>query len=314
MKLMNCVPLIALLLVGCSTSTIQTKPAGIGTGPLHKIISNTDHIVVFEDPTPGAKVLFESRDRHDIEALAQSLKLGEPPGVHCMCVGSPEICLYVGDKEIGSFTNHHAMLIRSALWKSDVPIVDQEAFLKWFDDRGMSGPRQEVNYQREESRQGEIALKRWEENMPLSIRPIWRKLNPIMPDRMVPTKTLAAQIPDRSERIMALFAWFGSGRGPWSGFPSYEMLAEEMLLDYATTDLLTAIDSRQGDLSDREIEGVARLFAGWDFSQKKKGEIKLLPNPLRARLLSHSLASADQTKSSGRDKIGRAQRAFCSTE
>jgi hypothetical protein len=75
-----------------------------------------------------------------------------------------------------------------------------------------------------------------------------------------------------------------------------------MLLDYPTADLLTAVEGR--DLSVSETEGAARLFGGWTFSRRRNNDLRLLPAELKARLLKHSLASADE------DKLGRARNAF----
>jgi hypothetical protein len=43
-------------------------------------------------------------------------------------------------------------------------------------------------------------------------------------------ESLAAAYPEPRARVLALFRWFGSGAGPWTGFPVYEQLAEQILL------------------------------------------------------------------------------------
>jgi hypothetical protein len=85
-------------------------------------------------------------------------------------------------------------------------------------------------------------------------------------------------------------------------YPSYEELAEALLLDYTTDELL---DSLKGQtLTPSQTEGVARLFGGWPFSQRRPGELGKVPKDLKASLLKHSLKSSDP------DKIERAKGAF----
>jgi hypothetical protein len=99
-----------------------------------------------------------------------------------------------------------------------------------------------------------------------------------------------------------LLNWFGSGEGPWSGFPSYESTAEELLLLHKTDAILQAI--RNTKLTEEQVEGTARLFGGWDFSKQRPNDLSLLPQDLKKRLLEHSLKSGDE------DKKDRATRAF----
>jgi len=62
------------------------------------------------------------------------------------------------------------------------------------------------------------------------------------------------------------------------------------------------VESR--DLTKTQTDGVARLFGGFTFSRQRPTDLRLLSPDLKARLLEHSLAGADE------DKRGRAQRAF----
>ena len=122
------------------------------------------------------------------------------------------------------------------------------------------------------------------------------------PDNEGMLKALAAQIPNRSERILVLLGWYGSGEGPWSGFPSYESTAENLLLAYETGETLAAIN--KADLTPWQTEGAARLFAGWHFSRLHPDDLKKMDAGLKKRLLEHSLQSDDE------DKKDRAKGAF----
>jgi len=141
--------------------------------------------------------------------------------------------------------------------------------------------------------------------MPKSVRQLWEQAVHGWPiPNVKPLRAaLAKEFPDSHQRILALFSWYGSGDGPWSGFDSvYETAAEELLLDFPTPDLIAA--AQADNLTDAQIEGAARLFAGWSFSQRRPDDLKTLPAALKKKLLDHSL------KSKNEDKLGRARNAF----
>jgi hypothetical protein len=217
-----------------------------------------------------------------------------------MCDGTPALVLYANGDEVGQITNHHAVLVRCNLWPSDAPLVDAEAFLKWFDERNIPGPREEYVAGLERDKKWQSDERKWIDAMPEALKPLWptakRSFNP---DLAPLREALAKQIPERDARILALFSWFGCGEGPWSGFPSYESVAEKLLLGFPSAELLAAVEGKE--LTATQTEGVARLFAGNDFPSD---DLRLLSADLRARLLRHSLATGDA------DKRGRARRAF----
>lgn len=142
--------------------------------------------------------------------------------------------------------------------------------------------------------------------MPASLRPFWEAMNERAPfghQDLAPLQAaLAREFPEPRTRILALLEWYGSGEGPWSGFPAYEQTAESLLLAYATPDLLSAVDA--GHLSTNQTEGAARLFAGSPFRRARPGDGALLDPQLRQRLLEHSLTSGDE------DKRARARAAY----
>jgi hypothetical protein len=82
-----------------------------------------------------------------------------------------------------------------------------------------------------------LAESRWLAAMPSALTPLWpqvRERGGVDPQGAVrnldPLRAaLSKEFPDERSRILALYAWFGSGEGPWSGLPSYEQVAEELL-------------------------------------------------------------------------------------
>ncbi|HEV8577488.1 MAG TPA: hypothetical protein VGX68_00280 [Thermoanaerobaculia bacterium] len=144
----------------------------------------------------------------------------------------------------------------------------------------------------------------WRAAMPKSIVPLWENVmrSELSPDLGPLRFAIAKEFPDPRQRSLALFAWFGSGEGPWSGFPSYESIAEELLLDLPTAELIAAAQTE--GLSERQLEGAARLFGGWEFGQRRPNDRNALPAALKKELLDHSLKSTDE------DKLKRARYAF----
>jgi hypothetical protein len=274
---------------------------------LRKILAEADRIVVKDSPETWAKILFDSTDKKDLEELWESLTL-ETPGAgewfHCMCNGTPALYVYQHGCQLLKLTNHHGQSIRCSLWDSDVRIVDEEKWLSWFDERRISGPRREAKAMHAQFAQNKKDWERWLTAMPKAVQLVWSDaLGQFGEVDLVPLRAAVEhEMPDRGERILALLEWFGSGAGPWSGFPSYESAAANLLLDFPTTEIIKAAQS--ASLSSAQTEGVARLFAGWEFGRKRAKDLKELPEPLKKALWNHTKLSQDK------DKIERAKRVF----
>lgn len=150
-----------------------------------------------------------------------------------------------------------------------------------------------------------VARVRWDTAMPRSLATVrMTDDDGIVDDTMIPgmRAALDADYPDATARILALYRWYGSGAGPWSGFPAYEEPAERLLLSHTTGDLLAALEA--GALDEAQLEGAARLFGGWAFSRDRPRDGARIPEAWKTRLLAQALRSDDE------DKRGRAQRAF----
>jgi len=302
--------LAGTLVMGCSNWSGSPGAERTHARQLAELIDRSDRLIVFDSPMANAPVLYESSGRLDLDGLKAAIRIDEPKGyIHCMCFGAPAIVFYAGRERIGELTNHHGHLLRCNLWESDAPICDLEAFLKWFDDRAITSPRDEWNDAIARQGQSEANRRKWVHAMPDALKPLWRATEeasePIPVDIQAWHRALGRQIASEHDQIRALFDWFGSGAGPWSGFPSYEQVAEELLLAYPTDTLLTAIDGRQ--LTASQTEGAARLFGGWHFWKQRRQDLLLLPPSLKRALLEHSIQSPDE------DKRRRAERAFEST-
>jgi hypothetical protein len=271
---------------------------------LFALIDRADQMVVYSEGFKREFVIYRSSNRKDFEDLkaAITLKPNEGPFV-CACVDGPEIAFLKNNKEIAAVWNHEGTAIGSSVWEGDWQTSDPDRWLRWFDVRGMSYARELSEQARSASKKADDDEHRWLKAMPSSLKPLWSKAQaeydpPKFPDLKPLDATLKAQYPDMHDRIRALLAWFGSGAGPWSGFPGYEEIAAKLLREYSTPDLIAAVQNRK--LSDEEVEGAARILG----SRTPVSDKTPIPPELRRVLLDHCLKSSDQ------DKVARAQEAF----
>jgi len=303
---MKSIPILWLiLLVMTAQAQEQKKEHPVLPEHLTELINEANRIVVKESPLKDAKSLFESKERKDLDALSKALVVTKPDEwFHCMCIGTPAIYIYKDKKLLAMITNHHGQSVRCSLWSSDAAIANTEKWLKWFDDRKINGPRKEVEKMREAQEQSERDRKRWIAAMPRALDPVWENsLDQFGDVNTEPlAKALRKSIPKKDDQILALLHWFGSGAGPWSGFPSYESAAEELLLEYRIIEIVSAIENKK--LTAEQIEGAARLFGGWDFSQMHPKGLEHVPTDIKRTLWNHVKDTKDE------DKLGRATRAF----
>lgn len=280
---------------------------------LQTLINRADKLVVYiATSEQGGRILYSSPDPKDISALKDAISIEPSDGGEFLylCTGSPEIVLFRKGKELASVTVLAYGAIHVSLWDSDAMIHDREKFLRWFDDRKITGPREDFEREKAEEEARRVIEARWMAAMPEVLRPLWATtLDQMMPGGIPQTPDtkplkpiLTKEFPDESKRIRALLSWYGSGAGPWSGFPFYEEVPQLMLLEYPTSHLVAAVEGVT--LSEQEAEGAARLFADWDFHQRRPDDGVLISKDLKLLLLQQSLKSADP------DKVERARKAF----
>jgi hypothetical protein len=273
------------------------------------LIDRADRIEVYDlRSLKSARLVYSSSDRKDLSELKAAIVVEEPRDwFRCSCMPSAYIRFLRNKKQIGVLSIYEGIIVEYPDWASHARVKDQERWFQWLDERKVSWPHEEADREAQEQKRYEAAEARWTAAMPESLRPLWPSLMQNMqPGQETDTKdldsALARQFPDVPHRIRALFSWYGSGAGPWSGFPMYEDVAEKMLLEYPTAELLDAVHGVA--LNETETEGAARLFGGWSFQSTRPADRTMIPADLKRILLEHSLKSSDQ------DKLGRAREAF----
>jgi hypothetical protein len=178
---------------------------------------------------------------------------------------------------------------------------------------GLDGPLREAQLSEQRARQAESALARWRAAVPPSLERFWEVFvdgerfwapSEVAGDETVPLAEHALRrgTPDEGHAIRAVLRWYGSGEGPWSGFPSYEESARVLLWRFSTDAIVRAIDGHP--LSDEELSGAARYFGDGAFRQQRRRDAALIPVTLRDRLLAHVEASGNE------DNFARLQGTF----
>jgi len=320
------------VVVGCIHPLQAEEPTNHAVNPSELLVavSQADKVVVFdgspaihEDDRQAPQPILYSSDRaEDIRELGDAVSV-KPPNEWFMCACLPivDVALFRDGKKIGLISIYEGIAVGFNDWDGNAWPMNQQRLLRWFDRRGVTGPRRAVDLQREQEATSAKASEKWSKAIPESLRPTWKKALEAEEKKFtigsshdaleaaadVMQPAFEAEFPDRNTRIGALFSWFGSGAGPWSGYPMYEDVAARLLLRYQFAELLAAL--QQTRLTTAQLEGAARFFAGYDYGWlfKEPNDFRLidqLPNDLKRALLDHVLKSADH------DKVDRARHAF----
>jgi len=277
---------------------------------LDSLMDEVRAVRVFKDGCHGDTLLgndglLELTEPNEIEALRIAMRIIDGPGGHCMCFGGPTLEMLSADRSrLALLSIHHGHAIRWNRWKDDARLIDGRLLLEWLAQRGVVEPLRDFETEEVANRKRQQDWERWLAAMPSALIPVWSgALGQFGIVDVVPLRgALERGLPDEGERILALLQWFGAGAGPWSGYPSYEKAVEELLLGYSTARIIEAVESTQ--LSPAQLEGAARLFASWSFSNQQPQGLRELPDALRKALWHHVKDTQDD------DKRSRATRAF----
>lgn len=255
------------------------------------------------------KTLFDSNKPKEIEEFVQGIKINESEsGFHCMCCGEPTIEIYKGGELAVVLGYHHGRSLRWAdgPWSGDGLLTEQSSdfMISWLAEHGVAGPKEEMEESIREAEKSRKSEEKWLAAMPKSLEPFWASAgDPFAQSQETEmAEALKKEFPEENARILVLLGWYGSGEGPWSGFPSYEEQAQKLLLMNGTKSILAAMES--AELSEAQMEGAARLFGGGGFRRQRPDDMSLLGKDLKKRLLLQGLKSTDENKRE------RAKRAF----
>lgn len=279
---------------------------------LDEMLSAINRIRVIDAGMEGGKamkgkVLLDTRKPEDISSFKRILKINEDKSTfgYCMCLGEPTLEFYKGKKLVATVSIHHGRSIRWDKWKWDALLVGNENLLNWLSKRNVNKPKEEYEENLRHAAEAEKQYQKWENAIPECLRAQWKKINWGSP--IEPTETTVSELfqvaknnyVNQDELILALLGWYGSGEGPWSGFPSYETTPERLLLRIETEDILKVVTSQR--LTFSQMEGASRYLADWEFHQRKPKDAVLVSAEIKNRILNHVKQQKDQ------DKIERVQ-------
>jgi hypothetical protein len=249
----------------------------------------------------GDEVLFETDDPSELASLRDALRIEGAIG-HCMCVGTLAFMFSREGEDLGTVTLHHGQSLRWDPFFYNAELVEHDPILDWLSAHGMPGARRDYDDDRRHGEAAAEVAERWHAAMPPALESLWPSMSSPLFDWPEVADVMSREYPDPVERARVLLEWFGQGKGPWSGYPSYESVPGWCLLQLPLSVLL---EGAQGEpQTDGLREGAARLFAGWDFRHHRSRDLGRIPRDLKLLLLEHSLTSTDE------DKLARAQRAF----
>ncbi|MCX4242033.1 hypothetical protein [Paraliomyxa miuraensis] len=295
-----------------------------GSGPdptqtsLDEALAGSIRVQVFDGGSNDGRpmrdeILYETDDRVAIDALVSTLRIVEDPETfgHCMCHGDPTLQFVDAQGGTCVIGLHHGHGIRWNGWHHDAQLVNGTKLADWLADHGVPGMREAMKQAKDRETAALEAMAGWDRAMPDGVREVWEEhkhrilAEGIIVDIEPFATALVRELAEPDERIRALLRWFGSGQGPWSGFPSYETLPEQLLLESPTTAVVGALDER--DLADDSAlaEGAARFLGGWEFRSKRPDDIGLIDPRLARVLLDHVERRTDDE-----DRLKRARAAF----
>lgn len=240
------------------------------------------------DSIPADEVHVDVSDADSLAELAVALRILEADEYgHLMSPGLHRLEMWAGDRLVRTLELPDWDTIRwPSVWAGDATLADPRRFADWLLRHGFDDALEQLDEDEERYAESLQARQDWERAMPPSLRPLWPdRLDDEMSPADIETARalLEAAVPDPVERVRALYMWFGSGEGPWSGYPSYEGAAEQLLLAYPIEILLAALDAPIDNPF--AVYGAARLFGAWDFGKTRGADRMRCPEPLRQRML-----------------------------
>ena len=280
----------------------STRPAP-GEDDLDRLFLGATHMRLLADGVADGEalsreVLLESSNADELGQLRELLRF-KATGFHCMCLGDLALEISGPEGRRAVIGLHHGASFRwDPVWKSDAALANPRGLAEFFASRGapqmLEGQMQDEAHGTEAAR----AFAAWTASAPPAFPPLDQLANQLgelsEAGRALAAGSLKASFRTDEDAIRALLHWFGNGRGPWSGFPSCELIPEKLLKGYPTAALVRAMTS--ADLSESQLEGASRLFAGWQFWKGREAERDLVPSVLRQRLRAHVSASGDTDK------------------
>ena len=239
----------------------------------------------------GLELLAEARDS-EVAEVREHLRIQEDGATrYCMCLGDLAVELLAGEERLVMLSSHHARTLRLRGWSSDALLVDGPALARWLSSRGVPGPLASYDRDRESERKEQAARRVWVAAAPPCLVEDLRRFEVHDAGRYAekPSEHDVAESLIREAYATpelasaALLAWYGTGAGPWSGYPGYEVLPDTLLLRIG---LPEAHAAAVASTDEAVLRGAARLFSAYAIGSKKRSDVLAVPEALWSRLRS----------------------------
>lgn len=246
------------------------------TAILGSELSGTNRLVVrtggncCTDPKTG-QILLDLSDITEISQFVGLINITESSlEMSCNCCGNPTFELYHGEELRAALSFHHTERLRwfQGKWPGDGLLSAQSSLsiIEWLANHNVKSPKIEREWINKQKIEREKEEKAWLDAMPSSIKPYWKFDNYqlVMNDSEKIYQALEKEYPQKSQRILALLKWYGSGSGTWNAFPAYESVANEILKGMEDSDIIKAASNAvlsENQLSESQKEGAARFLA-----------------------------------------------------
>lgn len=275
------------------------------TKAFQEAFSGSTRVIVYEAVRSADKYAQVQRADIDNPAAVVALVNGVQAGKYTYATGgltTVDLVFYKGETLMG----------QTHVWKSGemlyweraqdtgryelMPTPESRAFLDhWLTAQGVLDPDKSPaagESARQSAQKDKEMSEKWLAAMPDVVRPFWQGESARllwMAGGMEPNQkreivaALAKAYPDEGRRIRILLEWYGTGSGQYA----YEWVPYRLLMDYATPQIVAALDG--AEWTPPLTAGAARFFDNGDFERQRPGDVKLIPPPLKARLSDYAL-------------------------
>jgi hypothetical protein len=249
---------------------------------LDELFSKTTSVVFWEWPQGDEPVDFIPRltieDARGLRTLKESLAIDDGKSRHVRFKERARFEFYSGSELIAEIDLALWQHLRwKERWMRDGDLLDWSQLLTFLRDRGFGqlweACQEYEAWGAEEYAKYETFRSTWEPLVPAGMQVMyedfvcerWRTNEQILTNAHA---ILAKAYPEKGERILALFAWYGHAgdKSDWVGYFCVEQMPLVLLLTFESEELVGLLESIQ--LTDQHFEGVARLIS----HQKLRGD------------------------------------------
>jgi hypothetical protein len=247
---------------------------------LRNLFAGVDHVIIkparlsalYDNPNP---VLFDITQPDVIKQFATLIEIDETQiGFHCMCLGTYDVELY-SNKQLQAIINyHHEVSIRYNGWSSDAGIANTQGLITFLAQLGFTKPQEDYLETQRRQEEDQQADREWLAAAPKCFSTYWSEFDMFGRHPQALVDALDAEIPDKAMQILALLQLFGQSKNPWSGYPSYEGIPQEILNNYHAKYILEVYAG--SDKNDKLKSGLGRYICSFEFRKVRKKHLQYI--------------------------------------